>query len=156
MFYHHSGKVVLKDLQPFVDRGRARVLPVPPGNWRWIMGSVCSPSAPRRAGASGKSEGRRDPLAGDLILRSELDNGHVLLVSLDGNPIATSPGCCFQVVSGGTPAGCHGGRRERDWKITDIGRDPWQVQAAGRGRIGATDRLSIQPLNFNGIRGYPP
>ena len=148
------GKVVLKDLQPFVDRGRAQVRSSTRELALDYGIGLLTINAPAAQGASGNLKGGGTLSLGDLILRSELDNGHVLLVSLDGNPIATSTRMLLQVMSEERPTGFateDAGKGLK--KITDIGRDPWQVRKLqGVVEFKTTDRLSIQPLNFN---GYP-
>src|SRR6185295_4843988 len=90
----------------------------------------------------------------DLSIRSQLDNAHIILVSLDGEPLARSRRMLLQVMSEEQATGFAAEDAGNGIKrITDIGHDPWRVKAlqgAVRFKTGAAPQF--QPLDFN---GYP-
>jgi hypothetical protein len=107
--------------------------------------------APSAQGASGNLQNTPVTLT-EVSIESDMDNIHILLVSLDGAPIATSARMLLQVMSeeqssGFTTEDIGNGVR----KITDIGHDPWQVKNI-RGTVKLHSAAQIQPLDFN---GYP-
>ena len=93
-------------------------------------------------------DGRVTPVAGAKILFSGT------VVSLDGEPIARSRKMLLQVMSEERASGFateDAGNGLR--KITDIGRDPWQVKKLqGTVKFKSGSELKIQPLDFH---GYP-
>ena len=90
----------------------------------------------------------------DFSLRSDLDNAHIILASLDGTPIARSRKMLLQVMSEERASGFateDAGNGLR--KIANIGHDPWQVKKLqGTVRFKSSRGLQIQPLDFH---GYP-
>ena len=92
----------------------------------------------------------------DLTITSDLELGHVIVVALDGKPLATSERMLLQVMSEERPTnfrtqpagnGLH--------RITDIGRDPWLVkELTGAVKFHRADSgsLAVDALDFN---GYP-
>lgn len=90
----------------------------------------------------------------DIQVSSELDLGHIVLVSLDGNPLATSRRMLLQVMSEERATGFEtepaGGKGKR---IKNIGRDPWQVKKlSGTIVLKRPDvaQLTVKPLDLNG------
>jgi hypothetical protein len=86
-------------------------------------------NAPRAQGASGalNSAGKIDLAA--LTVTSDLDLAHIIAVSLDDQPLATSKRMLLQVMteeqaSGFDTEAASGTTR----RIKDIGHDPWQVK----------------------------
>ncbi|WP_254509094.1 hypothetical protein [Anatilimnocola floriformis] len=114
---------------------------------------INSPSAQGASGAIA-SAGKIELPA--LTIESDLDLAHIIAVSLDNEPLATSKRILLQVNSeeqatdfASEPAGS-GIKR-----ITNIGRDPWQVKRlSGRVALRRSDanELKVTPLDFN---GYP-
>jgi hypothetical protein len=108
-------------------------------------------SAPQAQGASGNLRSSRIELR-DIAVQSDLDNAHIFVVSLDGAGLDSSKRMLLQVMSEERPTGFateDAGNGMK--KITDIGRDPWQVKNLS-GTVKFKSPTQIQPLDFN---GYP-
>lgn len=153
-FTSTPGKVTLGDLRPLIDR-TAKVVRSSTQELRLDYDQgLLTINAPAAQGASGNLKAAGEISLADLSLRSELDNGHVLLVSLDGKPIATSKRMLLQVMSEERPTGFTTEDAGKGLnKITEIGRDPWQVKALqGTVDFKTAGLLRLQPLDFN---GYP-
>jgi hypothetical protein len=92
----------------------------------------------------------------DLTVSSDLELGHIIAASLDGQPLATSGKILLQVMSEEKASrfqtedagnGMH--------RITSIGQDPWQVkELTGTVKLNRPDaaKLKVTALYFN---GYP-
>jgi hypothetical protein len=111
-------------------------------------------NAPAAQGASGdlRKAGRLE--LQDVVLASPLDNVHCVLVALDGEPIRSSRRMLLQVMSEEKPTGFASVDAGNDVKrITNIGRDPWQVkELQGVFKFKDGREAQFQPLDFN---GYP-
>jgi hypothetical protein len=144
-------KSEIKDLGPMVDRTKQEVRS---SNDELVLNykdGFLTINAPQAQGASGNLGGRRVFLE-DTTLTSELDNIHIIVVSLDGEKLANSKRMLLQVMSEERPTGF----RVEDspsgiLKIADIGRDPWQVKTIA-GSVTFKTPVQIQPLDFH---GYP-
>jgi hypothetical protein len=92
----------------------------------------------------------------DTVISSSLDLGHIVLVSLDGRPLATSRKILIQVLSEEKASGFRTEPAGNGVKrITDIGHDPWLVRnIAGTVKVKRADaaRLRVAALDMN---GYP-
>ncbi len=90
----------------------------------------------------------------DLSVESGLDLGHVIVVSLDDQPLATSTRMLLQVMSEEKASGfrtepASGGAQ----RILSIGHDPWLVRdIEGTVRFGRPDaaRLKVTALDLAG------
>jgi hypothetical protein len=162
---HYAGRTVvrfsdrarpaaLKDLRPFVDRKRQTVVSTH-GQLRLDYGkgllTINAPSAQGASGALGRV-GTFD--LKDLTISSGMELGHVVAVSLDDQPLASSKKVLLQVMTEEKATDFRtepvaGGRR----KIVSIGHDPWLVrQAEGVVRFKRPDasRLKVKALDPNG------
>lgn len=144
----------LKDLRPYIDRTRQTVKSTN-GHLRLDYGKgVLTINAPAAQGVSGalREAGTADLL--DLTVTSTMDLGHIVAVSLDDRPLATSRNILLQVMSEEKATGFQtepltGGRK----KVAHIGRDPWLVRDfEGTVRLKRTDAatLKVTALNPNG------
>jgi hypothetical protein len=162
---HYAGRTVvrfsdraepaaLKDLRPFIDRKRQTVVSTH-GQLRLDYGkgllTINAPSAQGASGALGRV-GTFD--LKNLTLSSGMELGHVVAVSLDDQPLASSKKVLLQVMTEEkatdfrTEPGA-GGRQ----KIVSVGHDPWLVrQAQGVVRFKRPDasRLKVTALDPNG------
>lgn len=113
-------------------------------------------NAPHAQGASGALAAAGKLELPALTIESELDLAHIIAVSLDGEPLATSKRILLQVNSEEQPTDFATEAAGPDAKrITNIGRDPWQVKRlSGRVALRRADaaELKVTPLDFN---GYP-
>jgi hypothetical protein len=153
-FSAEPGKTVLADLKPFIDHGAKTVRSATRELMLDYEKGLLIVNAPDAQGASGNLQSRQRIELADLNIQSDLDNAHLMVVSLDGEPIVRSRRALLQVMSeeratGFTAEEAGNGVK----KITDLGRDPWRVKAL-RGTLSfKTGRAPhIQPLDLN---GYP-
>jgi len=90
---------------------------------------VLTINAPAAQGASGNLASAGEIKLSDITLSIPLDVAHVIVVSLDGQPLATSHRMLLQVMTEERATGFRteslGNRRHR---ITSIGENPWQIR----------------------------
>ncbi|MCA8959150.1 MAG: hypothetical protein KDC38_01505 [Planctomycetes bacterium] len=88
--------------------------------------------SPRAQGASGNLADRRIELS-NIEIRSPLDLAHIVLVSLDGEPLESSRSMLLQVMTEDRPAGFET-EGDDPRVIRSLGSDPWWVREV-RGEI---------------------
>jgi hypothetical protein len=111
-------------------------------------------TAPQAQGVSGNLAFQSILALPDLTIESPMDLAHVVVVSLDGKPLAKSGRILLQVMSeehatGWKTAAAENGKR----RIVDLGKDPWQVkEITGQIHFRRPDAKSLQvsALNFQG------
>lgn len=88
----------------------------------------------------------------DLAIESPMDNAHIIVVALDGEPIATSKRMLLQAMSEEQASGFATEDAGNGMKrITNIGRYPWRVKSlSGTVLFRSASGLAIQPLDLNG------
>ncbi len=153
-FSEKGAPPVLKDLRPFIDDAK-KTLVSTNKQLRLDYGKgLLAIDAPAAQGLSGNlGKGGTTELT-DLSIASTLDEGHIIAVSLDDRPIATSSKILLQVMSEEKPNDwrtepASGGER----KIVSIGHDPWLVkQFEGTVRFKRADasQLKVTALDANG------
>jgi len=153
-----GGSSAAKDLSGFVDR-KARIVRSVTGELRWDWGrGLMTVDAPAAAGATGMLG-----QAGELALSTVHINsgnlyGAVLVVAMDGLPIATSAKILVQVMTEDANSGWSApgtGPRE----ILDVGGPPLVVrEIAGRVTFTRPDAASLRatPLDPNGYPAAAP
>ena len=124
-FTDRGGPSKLKDLKPFVDR-RRQVVASSTGELRLDYGKgVLTINAPAAQGLSGAVRESEMAELKDLIVSSKMELGHIVAVSLDGKPLATSRRVLLQVMSEEKPTGFGTEPAPAgDKKIISIGHDP--------------------------------
>lgn len=128
-FTDTRGQVVLKDLSPWIDRNRRKVTSSN-GDLELDYGKgVLSLRAPSAQGAGGHLDTEPFIALPDLVVRSTMEAGQILVVSLDDQPIARSGRMLLQVMNEERPTGwasepTEGGLR----RIRSLGRDPWRIR----------------------------
>ncbi|HAB19789.1 MAG TPA: hypothetical protein DCE44_25565, partial [Verrucomicrobiales bacterium] len=153
-FTDTPSKTTLSDLNPLLGRTTKMVRSSTRELALDYEKGLLTINAPEAQGASGNLKAAGEIALADLNLQSGLDNAHLILVSLDGEPIVRSKRMLLQVMSEERATGfatedVGNGLK----KITDIGKDPWQVKKLqGTVTFKAAGGLRIQPLDFN---GYP-
>jgi hypothetical protein len=156
-FTDRGGPSKLKDLKPFIDR-RRQVVTSSTGQLRLDYGKgVLTINSPAAQGISGALREAGAAELKDLAISSKLELGHIIAVSLDGKPLATSRRILLQAVSEEKPTEFRtepapGG----DHKIISIGHDPWLVKELdGVVKFKRPDasRLKVTTLDFNGDPG---
>jgi hypothetical protein len=147
-------KLEIQDLNAFVDRASQSVRSST-GELSLDYGKgLLTLNAASAQGASGDLKAGGVIRLRDISIQSGLDNAHIVMVALDGQPISRSRSLLLQAMSEEKPTGFatedEGGGVKR---ITRIGRNPFQVRSLhGRVTSSSLGMLQIQPLDLN---GYP-
>ncbi len=121
--------VQFTSLAPFIDHAK-KLVTSQTGELKldWGQG-VLTINAPAAQGASGNLSAAGEIKLADVTLAIPLDVAHVIVVSLDGQPLATSKRMLLQVMTEEKPTNFRseplGDRRHR---ITSIGENPWLVR----------------------------
>lgn len=149
-----AAKPRIADLKPYIDRKKQTVTSTN-GQLKLDYGKgLLTINAPSAQGMSGalRHAGKAD--LKDIVVSSNLELGHIVAVSLDANPLATSKRILLQVMSEEqttswqtSPAG------DGVKKIISVGKDPWLVKdLAGTVQFKRTDaaQLKVTELDFNG------
>lgn len=151
-FVGTPSRTTLRDLQPLIDRNAKTVR----SSTRELLlnyeRGLLTINAPQAQGASGNLKGAGEVALSDIVVKSDSDNLHLILVALDGRPLATSESMLLQVMSEEQTTGFATQDAGRGLhKITQIGTNPWRVQNfQGTVTFQDADQLRIQPLDFNG------
>jgi hypothetical protein len=158
-FSETGGPPKLIDLAPYVDRAAQTVTSTNKQLKLDYGKGVYTIDAPSAQGLSGNLKAAGTVETADLSISSDLDLGHIIAVSLDGKPLATSARILLQVMSEDRPTGYHtedAGPGQK--RITDIGHDPWLVKdLTGTVKLkrGDSGALHVTPLDFNGYLQKP-
>ncbi len=121
--------VQLTSLAPFIDHAK-KLVTSQTGELKldWGQG-VLTINAPAAQGASGNLASAGEIKLADVTLSIPLDVAHAIVVSLDGQPLATSKRMLLQVMTEEKPTKFRfeslGDRRHR---IISIGENPWLVR----------------------------
>jgi len=151
-----GGPAMLKDLRPYIDRQKQTVISTT-GELRLDYGKgVLTIDAPGAQGLSGALREAGATALKDITVSSDLPLGHVIAVSLDGRPLATSQKILLQVMTEEKasnfqtePSG------DNVKRITNIGQDPWLVKEIGgtvRFKRADAAKLRVTALDH---AGYP-
>jgi hypothetical protein len=153
-FADRAGPPRLKDLTPYIDR-RRQVVTSSTGQLRLDYGKgVLTIDAPAAQGTSGALRAAGTAELADLSISSRLELGHIVAVSSDGKPLATSRRILLQAMSEEKPTDFRtepapGGEK----KITSIGHDPWLVKELNgvvKFKRPDASKLHVTALDFNG------
>lgn len=115
---------------------------------------VLTVNSPLAQGVSGNLAQAGGVQLQDIRIESDRDLMHVILVSLDGNPISTSSRMLLQVMSEERPTGRETtALADGRLQITQLGTDPWQVREfQGHVSLPGGNTYQVQPLD---ALGYP-
>lgn len=156
-FTDAPSRTVLADLKPMINRAAQSVRSSTRELTLNYDKGLLTVNAPCAQGASGNLRAVSEIALADLSIQSDLDNAHIIVVSLDGEPLAQSRRMLLQAMTEERTTGfateeAPGGVK----RITDIGRDPWRVKAL-RGVVKFKNGASLdsQPLDFNGYPAGP-
>jgi hypothetical protein len=149
-----ASKTTLNDLKPFVNRDTRTVRSSTRELSLDYDKGLLTINSSTAQGLSGNLKAAGAVALNDVRIASGMDNGHIILVSLDGEPIDKSKRMLLQVMSEEKASGfATEDAGDGVKKITNIGRDPWRVKnVQGSVKFNSGGALKIQPLNFN---GYP-
>ena len=151
-----GGGAEIKDLSSLINR-RAQTVTSSTGELRLDYGKgVLTLNAPAAQGVSGNL-GLTGPVdLRDVSIASGLELGHIVVVALDGKPLASSSSILVQAMTEDKPANfATVPAGDRVLRITNIGRDPWlikEIQGTIRFKRPDSARLKVTALDFN---GYP-
>jgi hypothetical protein len=153
-FTDGAHRVEAKDLSAFVDRERGQVKASTGELLLDYQNGFLRIDAPAAQGVSGALATAGIVELKDVRVESALDLGHIVLVSLDGRPIAESRRMLLQAMSEERATGYATEDAGAGLKrIVSIGTDPWQVRAlSGTVAFKGTeaDELKVTALDFNG------
>jgi hypothetical protein len=151
-FTRSPGKTTLSDLRPFIDRASQTVQSSTRELTLDYGKGLLTLNAPSVQGASGDLKRGGTIELTDLVIQSRLENAHLVVVALDGEPLRTSRRMLLQVMSEEQATGFatedvgDGVKR-----ITNIGRDPWRVRPLeGSVRFKSGSEAKVQSLDLNG------
>jgi hypothetical protein len=155
-FVKEPGAARVSDLRPFIDHA-GQTVSSSTGELRLDYGKgVLTINAACVQGASGKLQAAGIIDTPDLSLHSAMDLGHIVAVSLDHQPLATSSRILLQVMSEEKASGFQTEPTKGELKrILNLGTDPWLVkdlQGTIRFKRPDAGQLRVTALDFN---GYP-
>jgi hypothetical protein len=155
-FSTRGGPTRLKDLGDYIDTA-GQTVRSSTGELKLDYGKgVLTIDAPAAQGVSGDLGRAGETTLKDLVVSSPLDLGHIVAVSLDGKPLASSRKILLQVMSEEKSSGFQtepAGNGVK--KIINIGQDPWLIkELKGLVRFKRADaaKLKVTALDLN---GYP-
>ncbi len=155
-FTDGPSSVELTDLKGLIDHARQTVTSTTRELKLDYGKGVLTINAARAQGVSGVLKTVGTVETQDLTVMSPLELGHIVAVSLDDLPLATSSRVLLQVMSEEMPSGFSTEPVATAVKrITHIGADPWLVkELTGTVKFKRTDaaQLKVTALDFN---GYP-
>jgi hypothetical protein len=155
-FTDAGGVAKLVDLSKYIDHAGQQVKSAT-GQLKLDYGKgVLTIDAPAAQGVSGNLRDAGAVALKDLSITSDSTLGHIIAVSLDGKPLASSQRILLQVMSeeratGFQAAPAAGGVQ----KIVHMGRDPWTIKALeGVVSFKRSDaaKLKVSSLDANGDR----
>jgi hypothetical protein len=149
-----AGAPRMKELSPLINRA-AKTVRSATGELLWSWGAgLATIDAPAAQGATGLLAQAGAVALRDITIASGNEYGAVMLVSLDGKPLASSAKMLLQVMTEDNNNGWSApGQGMR--KVVDIGGPPLVVRNLS-GRVtfkrGDASSLKVSPLDFNGYR----
>ena len=155
-FADYAAHTKLIDASKWIDKDH-RIVRSETGQLALDYGrGVLTINAPGAQGLSGNLASAGEVKLRDIAIRSDMELGHIVLVSLDDKPIDSSRRMLLQVMSEERPTGFQtkaldGGRKQ----IVNIGKDPWLYrELTGQIRFthAAAGSITVQPLDQS---GYP-
>lgn len=151
-----GGAAQVKDLSRFIDR-RAQTVTSSTDEVKLDYGKgILTLDAPAAQGVGGHLKDAGVVSLADLDIVSQQEVGNILVVALDGLPIATSSRILVQAMSEEKATGFSAGPAGQGvQRITSIGTDPWLVKelsGALRFKRADADKLKVTALDLN---GYP-
>jgi hypothetical protein len=155
-FVNSPGSAKVLDLKPLINHqaqtvtSTTRELKLDYGKGALVI------NAAHAQGVSGLLAAQNRVETDDLVIVSEMELGHIIAVSLDGQPLKSAGKILLQVMSEEKPSGFQTEKTgEGIRKITALGTDPWLVKnLSGTVTFKRADaaQLKVTALDFN---GYP-
>ena len=154
-FTREGGNSTVADLRPFIDRGKKTVDSANRQLHLNYESGVLTIDSPLAQGVSGNLRAAGPVSTKDLKISCDMDLAHIVVVSLDDKPIATSRKMLLQVMSEEQPTDSHTESAGGQKKITNIGHDPWTIRPmSGQLSFTRSDAaaLKVFVLDANGRR----
>lgn len=156
-FTDEPEKETIRPLMKLIDREKKKVTSSTQELELDYANGLLRLNAPQVQGASGNLKLAGTIKLADLEIEVPLDLGHIVVMSLDEQPLAKSRRMLLQVMSEERTTGFESeqveGRRRR---IVSIGGDTWDVRKlAGEVRLTRSDaaKLVVRPLDNLGVAG---
>jgi len=158
-FTREGGPAKLANLTKYIDH-KGRVVRSSTGELTLDYGKgVLTLNAAGVQGVSGHLREAGPTELKDLAIASNLEIGHIVAISLDGQPLASSRKILLQVMSEEKASGFRTEPGDNGvQRITNIGHDPWLVRdLEGTVRLKRPDAaaLRVTPLDHNGYPAEP-
>ena len=153
-FTDAGGAAKLVDLSKFIDHAGQQVTSAT-GQLKLDYGKgVLTIDSPAAQGVSGNLRDAGAVALKDLSITSDSTLGHIIAVSLDGEPLASSQKILLQVMSEERATGFQAEPEANGvQKIVHMGRDPWTIKTLeGVVRFKRSDaaKLQVWSLDLNG------
>ena len=150
----------IADLRPYIDR-KAQKVTSSTGELKLDYGAgVLTINAAAAQGLSGALRDAGTTDLADLTITSDMPLGHIIAVSLDGQPLDRSRRILLQVMSEEQPTGFRMEPvGEGVKRIVSIGQDPWLVkECSGTVKFKRPDaaRLKVEALDHSDFPPQPP
>jgi hypothetical protein len=148
-----AARAEIRDLAPFVD-DKAQTITSSTRQLVWDFGRrLLRIDSPQAQGMVGNLAAAAASLP-QVAISSDLDLGAIVVVSLDGKPLAVSGRMLLQVMTEERPSDFAAEPLDRGrFRITSPGTDPWLIrEPRGMVRLNRPDaaRLKVTPLDANG------
>lgn len=155
-FTSAPGSVKIENLKPLINHAAKTVVSTT-GELKLDYGQgALTIDAARAQGASGMLKAAGPVETRDLSITSEMELGHLIAVSLDDQPLATSSRILLQVMSEEKTSNFQTEPvTATEKRIVNVGTDPWLVKdLSGTVKFKRPDaaQLKVTALDFN---GYP-
>jgi hypothetical protein len=158
-FSEAGGPSTVGDLSRYIDRQQQTVVSTNGQLKLDYAKGLLVINAPAAQGISGALDKAGIVDLRDVSIDSPLKLGHIILVSLDGKPLATSNRMLLQVMSQEQPSHFETESLKSGLtQIVSIGQDPWRVKdlaGAVRFKLADAAELTVTPLDFNGYPTQP-
>jgi hypothetical protein len=152
---HGTPESRILDLSPYIDRAQRKVRShTGELEWDWGMGKLTL-NAPAAQGVTGFLNAAGPVELDDIRIESTMEYGSILLVAMDGRPIASSAKLLLQVASEEAPYAWSTSRPSGVRTLTQRGTVPLLVKhLSGIVQLKRADAaaLTVVPLDFNGHR----
>lgn len=145
------------DLRPYIDREH-RTVTSSTGELKLDYGKgLLTINASMAQGISGALDAAGKTELADVTIASKLPLGHIIVVSLDGRPLATSKRMLLQAMTEEKPTEFQTDLEANGVKrILDIGHDPWLVRKiSGTVKFTRPDAAALEVLALD-HSGYSP
>ncbi|MCL2641586.1 MAG: hypothetical protein FWD53_12120, partial [Phycisphaerales bacterium] len=147
---------IFKDTTPFINRTAQTVTSSTGQLTLDYAKGILTINAPAAQALSGNLKAAGPTTLKDVTITSDLDLAHIILVSLDDQPLATSKKILLQAMTEEKPTNfrTEPTNQKGVQKIQNIGQDPWQIreiQATIHLHRPDAATLKITPLDPNGM-----